>query len=114
MRPPGHQRAPVFGQVEGGYLPTILDQIEELAIVKANGPNYTYIDVVRAFEDYFGDQEPPPKITILGFVQDNLFIIICALLALVFGYMGQTGADVKGDAAKGFLDIAKIFAGALV
>jgi hypothetical protein len=45
-------------------------------------------------------------------LQDNMFLVLAVLLTLVFGAFGLFHPD-DGDVA-GFLDIAKIFAGAVV
>ena len=48
----------------------------------------------------------------IAFLRDNLFLVSAMLLTLAFGTFGLYHPD-DGDVA-GFLDIAKIFAGAVV
>jgi hypothetical protein len=113
-RPPPRPRQQEFREVQQGYLPGVLDEIEELALIKAGRKPYSYRDVAEAFGEYFGHLPPlPARVTVASFLQDNLFILLCAVMTLVFGGMGLYPIEGKPPPA-GFLDIAKIFAGAMV
>lgn len=99
----------VFEQVRDAYMAPIYARVRRDAEAAAENGELTPADVFRAFDAHLrGD----PHRGILVFLRDNLFLVAAMLLTLAFGAFGLYHPD-DGDVA-GFLDIAKIFAGAVV
>lgn len=99
----------VFEQVRDAYMAPIYAKVRRAAQVAAENGELTPADVFRAFETHLRDDRHRG---ILAFFRDNLFLVAAMLLTLAFGAFGLYHPD-DGDVA-GFLDIAKIFAGAVV
>jgi|GEM_PF-6061624 len=81
----------------------------------ASGRPIREIDAIRLTNPEKGD--PPEKSWWDGLLHSiNGVTIISAILAVVFGVLALTGVGPAGTGgnASGFLDIAKIFAGAIV
>lgn len=100
----------VFNAVRDQYLAPILRDVRREAEANAAGGELTPPDVFRAFESRLGPDAG--RRGALGFLRDHIFLISAMILTLVFGAFGLYHPD-DGDVA-GFLDIAKIFAGAVV
>lgn len=99
----------VFERVKNDYLEQLLLEIRRSAEVEASGEELRSKHVFRAFENRFaGIQRRSPG----EWVQDNLFLFLGVFLTIVFGAFGLYHPD-EGEVS-GFLDIAKIFAGAVV
>ena len=101
----------VFEQVKAEYMERIFDEIRADAVKRAGPGGLRAVDAFRAFEDYFG-RLPQRRHSVGQFVQDHVFLIAAMLLTITFGAFGLYHPD-DGDVAS-FLDIAKIFAGAVV
>jgi hypothetical protein len=76
-------------------------------------------DLSRAMDHFTGSDQPPLRASKVDrfFEFFPPFTCICALLSLAFAVLGLwalRGGDAKAAIAAGFLDIAKIFAGAIV
>jgi hypothetical protein len=105
-----------FKQVTDVYLPPILEKVRRRAVdlaASANEPP-SQVHVFRACDETFEGRATAHLLTRKRFwpwLEANFtgFMIITAILAIVFGYLGATNS-----ANKEFLEIAKIFAGALV
>lgn len=102
--------AEVFKSVQEEYLAPVLAEIRRNAEQEAGGEEMRAIHVFRAFEDYFAGVHRHR--TLGAWLQDNVFLVLAVLMTVVFGAFGLFHPD-DGDVA-GFLDIAKIFAGAVV
>jgi len=102
---------PVFEQIKEEYMAPIFREIRAQAQKKCGPDGLKATDVVRAFEDYFGGL-PRQRRSMSQFVQDNIFLLAAIFLTLVFGAFGLYHPDDQDVAS--FLDIAKIFAGAVV
>lgn len=100
----------VFERVKQEYMPRIYQEIRLMAERKSPGGLHT-ADVFRAFEEYFAGLPRRPH-SAWGFVQDNIFLLSAIFLTLVFGAFGLYHGDEQEVSS--FLDIAKIFAGAVV
>ena len=100
----------MFAQVRDEYLAPVLEEIRRDAQKQACGGELRSTHVFRAFEDYFAGTHRHR--TLGSWMQDNVFIVLAVFLTVVFGAFGLYHPD-DGDVA-GFLDIAKIFAGAVV
>ena len=101
----------VFEQVKIEYMERIFEEIRADATKKAAPGGMRAVDAFRAFEEYFG-RLPQRRHSLGQFLQDHVFLIAAALLTITFGAFGLYHPD-DGDVAS-FLDIAKIFAGAVV
>ncbi|HEX8654563.1 MAG TPA: hypothetical protein VF693_05000 [Allosphingosinicella sp.] len=101
----------VFASVRDEYLAPLLAEIRRSADEEAGGDDLRPIHVYRAFDDYFAARPRRPR-TVVGFLQDHIFLVMAVFLTIVFGAFGLYHPD-DGDIA-GFLDIAKICAGAVV
>lgn len=104
------QSRPVFDEVAEDYLAPILAEIRANAEKKAQGGELKAIHAFRAFEEHFAGLPKPPRTS--GFLQDNIFLLSAIFLTIVFGAFGLYHPDDQDVAS--FLDIAKIFAGAVV
>jgi hypothetical protein len=101
-----------FEQVKAEYLEKILEEIRSDAAKRAGGGEIRSVDAFRAFENYFGQVPQPRRRGFSHFLEDNVFLLAAMLLTITFGAFGLYHPD-DGDVAS-FLDIAKIFAGAVV
>ena len=101
----------VFDRVRDEYMPAVYEEIRLQAQRKCGGGELRPLDVFRAFEDYFSGL-PRGGRPRSGFVQENIFLLSTLFLTLVFGLFGLYHGDE--DEVSSFLDIAKIFAGAVV
>ena len=100
----------VFERVRDDYLAPVLAEIRRDAEKEAGGEPMNATHAFRAFEDYFAGLHRHRSVG--AWLQDNTFLVLAVFLTLVFGAFGLYHPD-DGDVA-GFLDIAKIFAGAVV
>lgn len=100
----------VFERVRDEYLGPVLAEIRNAAQTEAGGSELRAVHVFRAFEDYFAGAHRHR--TLGAWLQDNIFLVLAVFLTLAFGAFGLYHPD-DGDVA-GFLDISKIFAGAVV
>ena len=100
----------VFEQVRDEYMPSVYEEIRLQAQRKSGGGELRPIDTFRAFEEYFTGL--PRERSQSSFVQDNIFLLSALFLTIVFGLFGLYHGDESEVAS--FLDIAKIFAGAVV
>ena len=100
----------VFENVRDEYLAPVLAEIRRAAEKEACGGEMRAVHVFRAFEDHFAGLHRHRSFG--AWLQDNVFLVLAVLLTLVFGAFGLYHPD-DGDVA-GFLDVAKIFAGAVV
>jgi hypothetical protein len=100
----------VFESVRDEYLAPILAEIRSDAEKEAAGGELRAVHVFRAFEDRFAGAHRHRSFG--AWLQDNVFLVLAVMLTLVFGAFGLFHPD-DNDVA-GFLDIAKIFAGAVV
>lgn len=101
----------VFAEIRDEYMAPIFQEIRRQAEAEAAGEEMRPVHIFRAFEDYFAAHGHRRK-TLGAFLQDNVFLLSAIFLTLVFGAFGLYHPD-DGDVAS-FLDIAKIFAGAVV
>ncbi|MEA3016179.1 MAG: hypothetical protein QOI38_901 [Sphingomonadales bacterium] len=101
----------VFASVRDEYMAPVLAEIRLSADEEAGGEDLRPVHVYRAFDDYFAARARRPR-TLFGFLHDHIFLVMAVLLTIVFGAFGLYHPD-DGDVA-GFLDIAKICAGAVV
>jgi hypothetical protein len=100
----------VFESVKDEYLEPILAEVRRDAEKEAAGGELRAVHVFRALEDRFAGAHRHR--TVGAWLQDNIFLVLAVMLTLVFGAFGLFHPD-DNDVA-GFLDIAKIFAGAVV
>lgn len=100
----------VFESVRDEYLAPILAEVRRDAEKEAGSGELRALHVYRAFEDRFAGAHRHRSLG--SWLQDNIFLVLAVSLTLVFGAFGLFHPD-DGDVA-GFLDIAKIFAGAVV
>jgi hypothetical protein len=100
----------VFESARDEYLGPVLAEIRRNADREAGGEPLRAIHVFRAFEDYFAHTHRPQSFG--AWLHDNIFLVLAVFLTLAFGAFGLYHPD-DGDVA-GFLDISKIFAGAVV
>ena len=85
----------------------------KLAQKKAGGAGLQPVDVFRAFEEYFGGLPSRREArTLGGFLADHVFLLSAIFLTVMFGMFGLYHPDETEVSS--FLDIAKIFAGAVV
>ena len=100
----------VFERVRDEYMPPVYEEIRQMAQRKCGGNELRPLEVFRAFEEYFaglprGRSQP-------GFLHEHIFLLSALFLTIVFGLFGLYHGDE--DEVSSFLDIAKIFAGAVV
>jgi hypothetical protein len=110
--PPAPPGVDDFDRACAKYLPEITAQIRLEAQRRAGrGKHISEPDAFRALDAYFRSI-PPLRRSWADLVHENLFVIIAVLMMLVFGYLafGSGGAGEN----RAFLDIAEIFAGAVV
>ena len=80
----------------------------------------TQVDAILAIHEFFKPLEPEELTQserIFKSLGDNKFLIACILMTLVFGALGYSlagGQPEQVAQSKAFLDIAKVFAGAIV
>ncbi|HEX8527388.1 hypothetical protein [Allosphingosinicella sp.] len=101
----------VFDQISGEYLEPILADIRVQALKKAGGGELRATDVFRALEEHFATL-PRRHRSPTEFIQDNVFLLSAMFLTIIFGAFGLYHGDESEVSS--FLDIAKIFAGAVV
>jgi hypothetical protein len=101
----------VFDQVRDEYMERIFQEIRADAQKRCGG-ELKAVDAFRAFEDYFAGMPKRDRPGAAGFLQDHVFLLSAIFLTLVFGAFGLYHGDETEVAS--FLDIAKIFAGAVV
>lgn len=101
----------VFDRVRDEYMPAIYEEIRLQAQRKCGGGELRPLDVFRAFEEYFSGL-PRGVRTQSAFFQENIFLLSALFLTIVFGLFGLYHGDESEVSS--FLDIAKIFAGAVV
>ncbi len=99
----------VFERVRDEYMAPVLAETRRNAEKEAGGEPMSAIHAFRAFEDHFAGLHRHRSFG--AWLQDNIFLVLAVFLTLVFGAFGLYHPD-DGDVA-GFLDIAKIFAGAV-
>jgi hypothetical protein len=99
----------VFESARDDYLAPVLAEVRRRAAEEAGGESLRAAHVYRAFDAALRGGR---RRSFGGWLQDNLFLVLAVLLTVVFGAFGLFHPD-DGDVA-GFLDIAKIFAGAVV
>ena len=102
----------VFEQVRDEYMERIFQEIRADAQKRAGSAEIKAIDAFRAFEEYFAGMPKRDRAGAAGFFQDHVFLLSAIFLTLVFGAFGLYHGDESEVAS--FLDIAKIFAGAVV
>jgi hypothetical protein len=102
----------VFDQVRDEYMERIFQEIRADAQKRCGGAELKAVDAFRAFEDYFARMPARDRAGAAGFLQDHVFLLSAIFLTLVFGAFGLYHGDETEVAS--FLDIAKIFAGAVV
>lgn len=97
---------PTFDEVWDKYTKSVRDRLRH-EIEKAGDVEYSA--VVSGIDEYFSslDHSRRKRSILSG---EHIFLIVTAALTLVFGGFGL----VLKDNPEGFLDIAKIFAGAVV
>ena len=97
------------------YLPRVVDDVRKraLEIAAAEDRKPDEIHVFRACDEYFLGKGLSDRKRFWPWLEANFtgFMIITSILAIIFGYFGAMGGEEKN---KEFLEIAKIFAGALV
>ncbi|HEX8643692.1 MAG TPA: hypothetical protein VF702_07235 [Allosphingosinicella sp.] len=101
----------VFNAARDDYLAPILAEIRRRATEEAGGEALRAAHAYRAFDEYFRALAPRRR-SFGEWLQDNVFLVLAVFLTFAFGLFGLYHPD-DGDVA-GFLDIAKIFAGAVV
>lgn len=95
------------------YLPEITAQIRLEAQRRAGrGKRISEPEAFRALDAYFRTI-PPLKRGWADLVHENLFVIIAVLMMMVFGWLAF-GSSGEAGGNRAFLDIAEIFAGAVV
>jgi hypothetical protein len=104
----------VFERVRDEYMPGIYDEIRQLAQRKSGGPELRPLDVFRAFEEYFAGlpRGGGAGQALSGFIHEHIFLLSALFLTITFGLFGLYHGEE--DEVSSFLDIAKIFAGAVV
>ena len=102
----------VFERVKEEYMPRVYAEIRSLAQKKASGGEIQAVDAFRAFEEYFGGVPRREARSAAGFMGDHVFLLSAMFLTIVFGMFGLYHPDQTEVSS--FLDIAKIFAGAVV
>lgn len=102
----------VFERVKQEYMPRVYAEIRGLAQKKAGGGAIQSVDAFRAFEEYFGGVPRRETRSLGGFMGDHVFLLSAIFLTVVFGMFGLYHPDETEVSS--FLDIAKIFAGAVV
>lgn len=101
----------VFERVRDEYMPPVYDEIRQLAQRKCGGNELRPLEVFRAFEEYFAGL-PRGGRQVSSFFQEHIFLLSALFLTIVFGLFGLYHGEE--DEVSSFLDIAKIFAGAVV
>ncbi len=117
------ENAEMLDDIERKYLPTVRLSVKEIALQRARHNGYetpSYLDIFRAVEEYYGNrasverQEKLPSI----WAREYAFLLIVGFMTIVFGILGLFptvfGAAPGDSQTVAFLDIAKIFAGAVV
>jgi hypothetical protein len=113
----------LFGHVQEQYMPAVFSEIRRQVEESVGEEAATYQDIFRAFEDRISPrrlQEVYKRSTISGigaFIDRNMFLLTAVLLTITFGILGLSGGAggrLSVDQGKSFLDVAKIFAGAIV
>jgi hypothetical protein len=101
----------VFDQVKDMYLPPILEKVKARARDLANQDQREEIVAVDAF-NAFQELMSGKGITVMrkSLFYENMFMFTVAALAIIFGAFGATGFAKT----EGFVEIAKMLAGALV
>lgn len=102
----------VFEQVRDEYMDRIFQDIRADAQKRAGGGELRAVDAFRAFEEYFAGTPKRDRAGLAGFFQDHVFLLSAIFLTLMFGLFGLYHPDETEVSS--FLDIAKIFAGAVV
>lgn len=105
----------VFERVRDEYMPGVYDEIRQLAQRKSAGTELRPLDVFRAFEEYFAGLPRGREGTgqaLSTFIHEHIFLLSALFLTIVFGLFGLYHGEE--DEVSSFLDIAKIFAGAVV
>lgn len=101
--------------VTAKYFPRVVEDVRKRAIELAVSENKKpdEIHVFRACDEYFLGKGNLSRKRLWPWLEANFtgFMIITSILAIIFGYFGAVGGEEKN---KEFLEIAKIFAGALV
>ena len=115
--PPSKLAQKTFDDVTKVYLPPVMEKVRRRAVELAESdkqePNE--IHVFRACDEFFEGRTSPASAAnrkrFWPWLEANFtgFMIITAALAIIFGYFGVANGNNKE-----FLEIAKIFAGALV
>lgn len=101
----------VFDRVRDEYMPPVYEEIRQMAQRKCGGNELRPLEVFRAFEEYFAGL-PRGGRQMSGFVQEHIFLLSALFLTITFGLFGLYHGEE--DEVSSFLDIAKIFAGAVV
>lgn len=102
----------VFDRVRDEYMPPVYEEIRQMAQRKCGGNELRPLEVFRAFEEYFAGLPRGAGRGISTFVQEHIFLLSALFLTIVFGLFGLYHGEE--DEVSSFLDIAKIFAGAVV
>lgn len=101
----------VFERVRDEYMPAVFKEVRRRAEAKSEGGELEPTIVFRAFEEYFSGL-PRGGRSASSFLQDNTFLLSALFLTIIFGLFGLYHGEE--DEVSSFLDIAKIFAGAVV
>jgi hypothetical protein len=101
----------VFERVRDEYMPAVFREVRRRAEAKSEGDELEPAVVFRAFEEYFSGL-PRGGRSASTFLQEHTFLLSALFLTIVFGLFGLYHGDE--DEVSSFLDIAKIFAGAVV
>ena len=79
---------------------------------KCGGNELRPLEVFRAFEEYFAGLPRGGADGMSSFIHEHIFLLSALFLTIVFGLFGLYHGEE--DEVSSFLDIAKIFAGAVV
>lgn len=103
----------IFNDVAKMYEEDIRNDVKNIVISSTgNEAAINHKDVIDAFAQYYRDRANPPK---PSFVEEHIFLIVAFVLTVIFGGFGlYRSGDTDNRIATGFLDIAKICAGAVV
>jgi len=101
----------VLERVRDEYMPAVFREVRRRAEAKSEGGELEPAMVFRAFEEYFTGL-PRGGGRSGTFLQENTFLLSALFLTIVFGLFGLYHGDESEVSS--FLDIAKIFAGAVV
>ena len=102
----------VFDEIKDEYMVPIFREIRAQAQKKCGAAELRRTDVFRAFEEYFAGVPQQQRRPLSAFLQDHVFLLSAVFLTVMFGAFGLYHPD-EGE-VQSFLDIAKIFAGAVV